>query len=113
MNFNKAVVETHFLLDARDSSEAGTVMTASTRGKALVRRHALLTQQQPCRKNLLPEKLIFYCPVLRLFSGVDGICLPFLETYYYEMHGDLETYPALSNLSKIFQQYLSEVIGVN
>lgn len=120
MNFNKAAVETHFLLHARDSSEARTVMTAS-RGKTLVTRHALLTQQQPCRKNLLPEKLIFCClvtlacffPVLQLCSGADGICLPFLETYYYEMHVDLETYPALSYLSEIFQQYLSEVIGVN
>lgn len=63
MNFNKAAVEIHFSLGIRDSAETRTVMTTSTAGKASVRRHALLTLEQLCRKELLSEKLILWCLV--------------------------------------------------
>lgn len=89
MNFNKVAVETHFLLDVRDSTEARIIMTTSTRGNAPVRRHALLTLEQPSRKktlawkvdSLVSGKAHMLFPVLWFCSGVDAISLPYLDTY--------------------------------
>jgi len=61
VNINKAAVETHFLLEVRDSAEARTVMTPLTREKAPVRRHAIYMLEQPHTKKIFPEKWNLWC----------------------------------------------------